>query len=150
MKKQKFFLVGSIIILIVALGYSLNTDETLVGDTIKEQFGDIDWSEVQEKDIVKSSIPIILLEQNVDGCLMYAHYFGSISAHNYFVKGDELAKKFKFDPETRQITVPCDELHGEQSRLNVWYVVAESRDHATKYEYFITEWNSDEVVIPEE
>jgi len=29
---------------------------------------------------------------------------------------------------------------GEKSRLNVWYMLEESPNHPTKYEYFITEW----------
>ncbi len=60
--------------------------------------------------------------------------------HQYFVRSDELANKLQFDRENQTFILPCDELAGEKSRLNVWYVIPEAKKHAEKYEYFITEW----------
>lgn len=106
-----------------------------------EQFTPVDWSEVKEREIVKNSIPIILLERNSENCLVTAEKFDYIINFSAFVRAEEMAKKLQYDRNGKTIILPCNELQGDKSRLNVWFVIKEAPKHATKYQYFITPWN---------
>jgi len=66
------------------------------------------------------------------------------AAFGNFVKGDELGRKFQYDREAETLVLPCDDLEGEKSRLNIWYATEQAKEHPTKYEYFITPWNETE------
>lgn len=137
-RDQKIFVIIAAGLVIVGLFYSLNS-ESLFGKFL-EQVGPVGWDEVKPREIVKNSIPLTVLE-DIDGkCKVHGEKFDMIIDHQYFVRSDELANKLQFDRESKTLILPCKELTGEKSRLNVWYVIPEAEKHATKYEYFITEW----------
>jgi len=106
-----------------------------------EPYSDPNWDEVPEKHIVKNSIPIVLLEGTGGICKMSAQRFDVIIEHSYFIRGNELAEKLKYDKENQTIILSCDLVELGTSRLNVWYAVEESAKHSKKYQYFITSWN---------
>ena len=137
-KNQKIFVMVAIGLVILGLYYSINSD-TLFGKFI-EQIGPVNWDEVREREIVKNSIPITLLEDENGKCKVHGEKFDLIIDHQYFIRSNELAQKLQYDREGKTLVIPCDELAGEKSRLNVWYVIEESSNHPTKYEYFITPW----------
>ncbi len=72
--------------------------------------------------------------------MLTAEAFDQIADNQYFVRADELVNKLQYDIDKKTIVLSCDELPAEKSRLNVWIVLEESSNHATKYEYFLTEW----------
>ena len=137
-RDQKIFVIIAAGLVIGGLFYSLNSD-SMFGKFLG-QLGPPIWDEVKPRDIVKNSVPITLLEQ-IDGrCKVYAEKFDLILTHQYFVRASELEKKLQFDRENKTLIIPCEEMVGEKSRLNVWYVIPEAEKHATKFDYFITEW----------
>ena len=138
-KKETIYLVIGAVLLVAAYFY-LDTSNSLFG-VLTEPLSPIDWDKVLTRDIVTNSIPIELLEKNGNSCTVTGETFVMITDHVYFIKRDELSKKLQYDAQEKTIVVPCDELQGEKSRLNVWYVVEESKQHAMKWEYFITAWN---------
>ena len=141
-KKELSILVIGTVILVAAYFY-LDTSNTLFG-VISDKITPVNWDEVKPREIVKNSIPIELLETNGHSCKGTAKTFDGIINHQYFVRGAELAEKLHYDIDAKTLIIPCDELKGEKSRLNVWYVVEESPKHSLKYEYFVTPWNEQE------
>ena len=137
-RDQKIFVIVAIGLVILGLFYSLNSG-SLFGKFL-EQVGPVDWDEVKQREIVKNSIPVTVLEDMGGKCKVHGEKFDMIIDHQYFVRSDELANKLQFDRENKTLILSCEELTGEKSRLNVWYVIPEAEKHATKYEYFITEW----------
>ena len=137
-KQEKIFVIAMAILVIVGFIYIQNT-ETLFTKVVGE-FSAVDWDEVRERDMVKNSIPITLLEKTDGKCKVDAKRFDVIIDHNYFVQGKDLAKELSFDRENETLLLPCNLLEGEKSRLNVWYVVEESTNHSKEYEYFLTPW----------
>ncbi len=142
-KKEAIYLIIGAVLLVSAYFY-LDTSDSLL-QSVFTQATPIDWDEIFKRNIVKNSIPIELLETNGNSCTVYGLNFEMILAHGYFIKRDELSKKLQFDEQEKTIVVPCEELQGEKSRLNVWYVTDEDPDHPTEWKYFITEWTSDAV-----
>ena len=142
-KEQKIFVIVAIGIFVAALIYSLNSEATLFSQ-FAEQYASPNWDEVSPRNIVKNSIPVVILEKEYGNCVVSAQNFGSIIDHNYFVRSNELSEKLQFDREAETLVLPCDDLEGEKSRLNIWYAVEEAKNHPTKYEYFITPWNETE------
>ncbi len=118
--------------------YSLNSP-TLLGSFL-DQLNPVNWDEVHERNIAKVSIPVTLLEKDENRCLLTAESFDKIANNQYFVRADELVNKLQYDIDKKTIVLSCDELPAEKSRLNVWIVLEESSNHATKYEYFLSEW----------
>ena len=100
----------------------------------------VNWDEVKKREMVRTAIPITTIQEDNGTCTVAAHGLDSILDHAYFVKSDQLASKLNFDMVEETITVACSELHGERSKLHIWYVVEEAPKHATKYQYWITEW----------
>ena len=137
-REQKIFMFVTIGLVIFGIYYSLNS-QTLFG-VFLEQLGPVNWDEVHERNIVKASIPVTLLEKDENRCLLTAEAFDKIANNQYFVRADELVNKLQYDIDKKTIVLSCDELPAEKSRLNVWIVLEESSNHATKYEYFLTEW----------
>ena len=105
-----------------------------------ESFTAPNWDEVHERNIVKNSIPIELLDETNQGCTVIATNFNQIIDQNYFVRSDQLANELKYDRENDTLIIPCELIQNEKSRLNVWFAITESPKHAEKYEYFITDW----------
>ncbi len=101
----------------------------------------VNWDEVKSRQMVRGAIPITTIQEDNGKCKVDAKGLGSILDHAYFVKSDQLASKLNFDRAEETITVACSELHGERSKLHIWYVVEEASKHATKYQYWITEWS---------
>ncbi len=115
--------------------------ESILGG-ILEQYAEPDWSQINERDIVKNSIPIHLVTGDENGsCKVTAEHYNQIIEHSYFVKAEQLSEHLQYDATEKTLMIPCDQLMGDTSELHIWYVIAESIAHAEKYRYFITEWD---------
>lgn len=138
-RNQKIFVFVAIGFVVVGFIYSFNSNT--VFSQFFESFTPVNWDEVHEREIVKNSMPVYLIESIDGSCKVNAEKFFMIVDHEPFIRSKELVDKLQFDRENHTIVLPCGELVGEKSRLNVWYVTEESAKHATKYDYFITPWN---------
>ena len=127
------------VILIVIVLYYYPIDQSLFGFLL-EKVSDPNWEEISQRNIVKNSIPIILLEEKDGNCKVKAQNFDLIVDHQYFINGNELARELNYERENETLILPCDILDGGKSRLNVWYVLEESPKHAKKFQYFLTPW----------
>ena len=145
-KSDLMFLIGIGIVVILVLMFT-SVEKSMLG-VFLDQFTKVDWNEVKERNIVKNSIPVILLEEKGSSCLVNAHNFDLIISHEYFERSAELERELNYDSDNETLLVSCDLLDGEKSRLHVWYALIEAEKHATKYEYFITPWNVTEPIIP--
>jgi len=132
-----------IILIIAVIGlsasfYFYDTSNSLFGK-VGESFSSPNWDEVENRNIVKNSIPIILLDETYGGqCLVSAENFELITSHHYFVNSNHLSNELKYDSNEKTILISCDKSTGEKSTLNVWYATEEAIKHPTKYEYFVT------------
>jgi len=138
-KKETIYLVIGAVLLVAAYFY-LDTSNSLFA-VIIDPLAPIEWDEIPTRNIVKDSIPIELLEKNGNSCIVVGENFAMIIDHDVFIKSDELSKKLQYDAQEKTIVVPCDELQGEKSRLNVWFVIEESKQSPMKWKYFITAWD---------
>lgn len=138
-KGQKIFAISMGVLVIFAFFY-LQRSDSLLGSWL-EQFSEPNWDEVAERNIVKNSIPVILLEKQDGKCKMTAQKFDIIIEHPYFVRGNDLAQELNYEKDVATLVLPCDLIEGEKSRLNVWYALEESPKYSKKYQYFITPWN---------
>jgi len=137
-KEQKIFVIVMVGLVIFAFFYIPQSD-SLFGSFF-ESFSEPNWDEVLERNIVKNSIPIILLEEQVTKCLVKAEKFDVIVDHQYFIRGDELERELNYNRNDETLLLSCDLLQGEKSRLNIWYATEEAEKHSKKYQYFITPW----------
>jgi len=138
----KIILIISIAGLLISF-FFYDSSDSLLGQTM-EPFTPPNWDEVQNKNIVKNSIPIVLLEETTsEKCKVSAENFDLIVSHSYFVKANQLVDELEYEPDEKTLLILCDQLVGEKSRLNVWYATEEAKKHSTKYTYFITEWTED-------
>jgi len=138
-EEQKIFAIAMAVLVIITLFY-FRSSNSLLGSWL-EQFTEPNWQEVSERNIVKNSIPIVLLEKQDGKCNVSAQKFDIIIEHPYFIRGNELARELNYDTDDKTLVVLCDLLEGEKSRLNVWYALEESSKHSKKYQYFVTPWN---------
>jgi len=138
-RNQKIFVLVASGLVVAGFIYSFNSNT--IFSQFFESFTPINWDEVHERDIVKNSIPIELIEKMNGDCKVSALKFVMITDQDLFVRSEELANELKFDREDTTIILPCDKLEGEKSRLNVWIAIEESDKHPNKYEYFITPWD---------
>ncbi len=105
------------------------------------QFAGPNWDEIEERHIVKSSIPITVVEKQGTKCVVSALKFSAIVDHVFFPKGAELANKLSYDDDAQTLVLPCDEIPDEEkSRLSIWFAVPEAPKYAEKYKYFVTPW----------
>ncbi len=139
-KETTYLVIGAV--LLVAAYFTLDTSDTLFGD-IEDMFTPLNWDEVHPRDTVKNSIPIVLLDTSGNSCTVIGKNFEMITNSPYFDRNHEVTEKLQYDAQEETLVVPCDELQGEKSRLNVWYVVEEAPQHGLKWEYFITAWNAE-------
>jgi len=137
-REQKIFMFAAIGLVLIGIYYSLNSP-TLFGSFL-DQLTPVNWDEVHDRNIVKASIPVILLEKEENRCILSAESFDKISNNQYFDRANEFANDLQYDSDEKTVVLSCDELPAEKSRLNVWFVLEESPNHPTKYEYFLTEW----------
>lgn len=138
-KKEISILIAGAVLLTFGYFY-FDTSNSLFG-IITNQFVSPNWDEIHPRNLVKNSIPIILLETNGNSCIVKAETFEMITSHPYFIKNYEITKELQYNSNEKTLVIPCDQLHGEKSRLHVWYVVQEAPQHATKWKYFITAWD---------
>ena len=129
---------GVIAVIVILVLIFVPLDQTYVG-IFMEQFSKVNWDEVSTRNIVKNSIPIIFIEGSKT-CKVTAENFHAILDHDYFVRSEELEKELNYDRESETLSLQCNLLKGQKSRLSVWYVVEESPTHSQKYEYFVTAW----------
>ncbi|MEW6043148.1 MAG: hypothetical protein AB1608_02690 [Thermoproteota archaeon] len=138
-KDEMIFVTGIIVLIIIVLIY-VPIENTYLG-LFLEQFTEVEWDEVLDRNIVKNAIPITLLVNKGDRCVVSAPTFDLIIDHPYFKRSAELASMLNYDRQTQTLTIPCDMMPHEKSKLHVWYVLEESPKHSKKYQYFITPWN---------
>ena len=138
-KGEKIFAIAMAALVIITIIYFQRSDSLL--GSLSEQFSEPNWDEVAKRNIVKNSIPVVLLEEQDGKCKVTAQKFDAIIEHPYFIRGNELAQELNYDKEGETLMLPCDLLEGEKSRLNVWYALEESSKHSKKYQYFVTPWN---------
>jgi len=119
--------------------YTGYLEKSLIGIAINE-FTEPNWDEINERYIVENAIPLTILEDNADQCVLEAKFLDRIIDHAYFKRGDELAKKLNYDRENETITVNCSVLNYTKSKLVIWYVVEEAPTHSKKYQYWIIPW----------
>ncbi len=139
-RNEKFFVIGAAVLVVFAFFYMQDKNSLL--SEFFEFYAPPDWDEVSPRDIVKNSIPITLLGMDGKDCAVEAMRFDSIIDHRYFVKGEQLANELNYKRELNRLTVPCEELDAEKSELVIWYATEEAGKHATKYQYWIKEWNN--------
>ena len=139
-RNEKYFVVGMAALVVFAFFYMQDKNSLL--SEFFEFYAPPDWDEVSPRDIVKNSIPITLLGMDGKDCAVEAMRFDSIIDHRYFVKGEQLANELNYKRELNRLTVPCEELDAEKSELVIWYATEEAGKHATKYQYWIKEWNN--------
>ena len=139
-KKEKIFVIVAAV-LVVAVFY-FNPVESNYLNPILENFRPVDWDDVKPRNIVKNSIPITLIEETGEKCKVKADTFDLIIDHQYFIRANDLVRQLNYDRDNATLTLSCDQLKGEKSRLHVWYVVEESEKHSKKYDYWVSVWNS--------
>ena len=139
-RNEKYFVVGMAALVVFAFFY-MQDKESLLTDFLNP-FTPPDWDEVAELNIVKVSIPITLIGTDGNDCRVEAMRFNDIIDHPYFVKGEQLADELNYKRELNRLTIPCEELDTEKSELVIWYATEEASKHATKYQYWIKEWNN--------
>ena len=139
-KEQKIFVIAMGVLVIFAFLY-VPQSNTLFGSFF-ESFSEPNWNEVSERNIVKNSIPVILVEKKGTECKVQAEKFDVIIDHYYFIRGNELAKELNYDRANETLLISCNLLKGEKSRLNIWYATEEAEKHAKKYQYFVTIWDN--------
>ncbi len=131
-------LIGLAVIASVILIFATNEDSLVF--LVFNPYIPVVWDDVLERNIVRSSIPIEVVSKENNDCIMTAKNFDTIVDHVYFIRSSEIIEKLKYDRDNETLSVSCDILEGDKSRLNVWFVVEESDVHSSKYEYFITSW----------
>ena len=135
--KQTVLIPIGIIVAITIVVFSTNISNSVLG-SFYEQFTKPNWDEVEKRNIVKNSIPTMLIERSDKGCLISANNFEYILDHQYFVRSQELAKELRYDQENKTLLVSCEDITDEKLKLHVWYATEEALKHSLKYEYFIT------------
>lgn len=134
--KEKI-IVGVLAIAVIVVIFSTDISDSVLGQ-IMEQYTPPDWSEVQERNIVKNSIPISVIEKSGNDCLVNAENFEHIIDHRYFKRSEELVKELHYNKEDKTLLISCNIISEESSQLHVWYATSEALMHSEKYEYFIT------------
>jgi len=140
-REQKIFVIAMGVLVIFAFFY-IPQSNSLLGSFL-ESFSGPNWDEVSERNIVKNSIPIVLLEEQGTKCIVQAEKFDVIVDHPYFIRGHELERELNYDRVAKTLLLTCDLLKGEKSRLNIWYATEESERHSKKFQYFITTWDEE-------
>ncbi len=139
-RNEKYFVVGMAALVIFAFFY-MQDKESLLSEFISP-FTPPDWDELSPRNIVKNSIPITLIETDGSDCKVEAMRFNDIIDHPYFVKGEQLADELNYDRAQNTLTIPCEKLDTKKSEFTIWYATEEAGKHATKYQYWIKEWNN--------
>lgn len=140
-RKKEIAFVAAMAVIAVAVFFYTQDKNTLFSELIAP-IKPVEWDDVFEREIVKSVIPITIMEESGNTCTVKAERFATIIDHVYFVKGEQLAKELNFDRENETLTLSCDKLAGDTSELKIWYVTKESAKHPTKYQYWISSWNN--------
>lgn len=139
-KEETFFLIGAAGLVIIGLLF-IPLDYGYLGIII-DSILPLNWDEVREREIVKNAIPINLLDEDGENCKVTADRLDAIIDQVSFVRSSEFESQVKYDREDSTAIFPCDMLKGEKSKLTMWYVDEEGPKHPTKFEYWITDWNS--------
>ncbi len=137
-KNDKILLLGLAIIAVLVLIFATNENSLVF--LFFNQYAPVVWDDVLERNIVRSSIPIEILDMENGSCTVSAKNFDKIVDHQYFARADDIIKELKYDRNNETLSLPCGILEEDKSRLNVWFVVEESTKHSNKYEYFVTSW----------
>ena len=127
--------IKGIIFVVIALGLvvyaviALPIEDSLLF-VILSDFVPVNWDEVKSREMVRNAIPITTIQEDNGNCKVEAKRLGSILDQGDFVKKEQLASKLNFDRTEETITVACSELHGEKSKLHIWYVAAVAEGRA--------------------
>ena len=139
MKNEKIIVI-ILAVLVVAAFFIFKDQNTLLFSLI-DPIDPIDWSNQVPIDVVKSAIPIQIIEKQGQECIVKANKLEIILDHEDFVKGTELEKKLKFNRETSSIKIPCDLMKQDDAKLHIWFIIETATKHGTGYEYYITDSN---------
>ncbi len=127
--------VSTVFLLVI---FSGNTSETLLG-LFLVKFAPMNWDMVNERNIVKNTIPISVIKQvNDEFCKIKADAFDRIVDHSYFVSSSSLSEELRYDRENGTLTIPCDGISDDSLELHIWYVIPEDAKYGGKYQYFVT------------
>ena len=137
-RNQKIFVLIAAGLVVVGIFYSLNSD-TLFGRLLAT-IEPVDWDEVHERNIEKTSIPIFPIEKIGGECIAKADKFALLADQRDFLHSQELKDRLQYDENEKTIIIPCVDLE-EKLRFSLWTVDKDDPIHALKYEYFITSWN---------
>lgn len=144
MKRLDVIFVMLASVLVVAVMFYLPTPNSFFGSILYDYFSEPVWDQIPPKYIVKNSIPVYVIDQNGtinNECVVSAHNFNLIIDHPYFKRADELAKNLKYDKAKETMILSCNDLIGNVSRFNVWYVTEESPKYPAKFQYFVTQYD---------
>ena len=138
-KQEKIFVLVAVavVVAVFVFGPWKNSYFGLFVDTLREP----NWNDLNPHDVVKNSVPLILIEKTGTTCKMSAENLGNVIEHQYFVHGQEFAQAVKFDTKNETVVLPCEMIDGEKSRLHVWYIIEEAPRFGGKYKYFVTPWD---------
>ena len=138
-RNQKIFVLVAAGLVIIGLFYSFSSD-TIFGSFLTK-FMPVDWDQINPRNIVKTSIPIVLLEKIGDKCIAKAEKFEIVTDQRDFFHSQELKNRLQYNENEKTIIVPCTGLLGEKLRFSLWFVDKDDPIHGTKYDYFITPFN---------
>jgi len=137
-RNEKIFVLGMVGLVLFGFFYIQNDESVFT--FVVDKFTKTNWDEIKERNVVKNTIPITLISDQGSQCLVNAENFDLIVDHEYFVRSDVLIRELNYDRENNVLTIACDMLQGEKSRLNVWYALEEAKRYSNNYEYFVTAW----------
>ena len=144
--------IGAVALVVVLFSVSYYTGylEYTVFRVLFDPYIEANWDEISERHIVKSSIPITVVEKQGNKCVVSAYKFDSIVDHAFFPRGAELANKLSYDDDAQTLVLSCDEIPDEEkSRLSIWFAVPEAPKYAERYMYFVTPWEPTQTDRPD-
>lgn len=139
MKTEKIIVI--ILAILVVAAFFIYKDQNTLFFSLVGPVDQINWDNLKPRDVVKSAIPIQVIEKQGQECIVKANRLDAILDHSDFVKGVELEKELKFDRETSSIKISCDLMKQNNAKLHIWFALETAPTHGTHYEYYITEPN---------
>lgn len=138
MKEAKLIFIGLAAALVLALVFVPWYNYSILGKVV-EPFVPADWDNISEKDIVRNTVLLSLVEESGGGCLMHSEKLVGMFDHPYFIRSMEMQKALQYDEEAQTIVTSCENMQDEQLRVHLRYVKQDAPKDSTKFEYTFTE-----------
>jgi len=138
--KGIIFVSISAALVIVALLF-LQNENSAIGIIIQE-FKEPDWKNHNQREIIKTSFPVIVESIDENNCKVKAEQVNAIITHVDFTKSEEFIKKVQYNSNDETMILPCDANVGEKLKFNIWYIVASAKKDASKYTYWLSDWSN--------